>query len=261
MDRTAWLVISLCVIGLVLWEIYITRQMQPRPAVAASPSVTPLLSATPITAASPAPAALPRPSPLEAGPSFTEKTETLRNRDVELHLTNRGGGIADAVLLNHKAEQNQPVVVNSRERMPIGAIIDDPVAPVLPEYKMTRQGETVECEFTTAERALVRKKFFFAAPPETKDNFVVELDLDVQNGGTQPYGKAGYYVSLGAAVPLHARDYPYYTRLVWCIDGKARDRNVGSFQGGNGFFGLYQRAPQPSFQQDFSNAEIGRAHV
>src|ERR1041384_4336716 len=120
MDRTAWLVISLCVIGLVLWEIYITKQMQPRPAVAASPSVTPLLSATPITAASPAPAALPRPSPLEAGPSFTETTETLRNRDVELHLTNRGGGIADAVLLNHKAEQNQPVVVNSRERMPIG---------------------------------------------------------------------------------------------------------------------------------------------
>src|ERR1043166_1840339 len=102
MDRTAWIVITLCVIGLVLWEIYITRQMQSRPAVAPSPSVTPLLSATPIAAASPAPAALPTPSPVEAGPSFAEKTETLRNRDVELHLTNRGGGIADAVLLKDR---------------------------------------------------------------------------------------------------------------------------------------------------------------
>jgi YidC/Oxa1 family membrane protein insertase len=255
MDRTAWIVITLCVIGLVLWEIYITRQMQPRPAMAPGPSGTPLLSATPIAAASPAPPALPTPSPVEAGPSFAEKTETLRNRDVELHLTNRGGGIADAVLLNHKAEQNQSVVVNSRDRMPIGAIIDDPAAPLLPEYKLTRQGEAVECEFSTPENAIVRKKFFFPAPPETKDNFVVELDLDVQNAGTQPYGKAGYFVALGGASPLHARDYPYYTRLVWCIEGKARDRNVGSFQGGSGFFGMYQRAPQPFFQQDLSNAE------
>src|SRR5438874_12879193 len=100
MDRTAWIVITLCVIGLVLWEIYISRQMPPRRAVAPSPSVTPLLSATPIAASSPAPAASPAASPAEASPSFAQKTETLRNRDVELRLTNRGGGIAEAVLLN-----------------------------------------------------------------------------------------------------------------------------------------------------------------
>jgi YidC/Oxa1 family membrane protein insertase len=255
MDRTAWIVITLCVIGLVVWEIYISRQMPARPAVAPAPSVTPLLSATPIAASSPAQAPLAAASPAAVVASFAQKTETLRNRDVELHLTNRGGGIAEAVFLNHKAERNEPVVVNSPERMPIGAIIDDPAAPVLPEYKLTRQGDAVECEFDTPERAVIRKRFFFPSAPETKDNFVVELDVDVQNNGTQPYGKAGYFVSLGATIPLHARDYPYYTRLVWCIDGKARDRNVGSFQGSSGFLGLYPRAPQPFFQQDLSNAE------
>src|ERR1700720_184103 len=32
MDRTAWIAVILCVVGLVLWEIYVTRQMQLRPA-------------------------------------------------------------------------------------------------------------------------------------------------------------------------------------------------------------------------------------
>ena len=35
----------------------------------------------------------------EQVPSFPEKIETLRNSDVELRLTNRGGGIKEAVLL------------------------------------------------------------------------------------------------------------------------------------------------------------------
>src|ERR1043166_3012945 len=130
MDRTAWIVITLCTIGLVLWYIYTSSQMQPRPALAPSPGVTPLLSATPVATTSPPPAASPAAAPPEAVASFAQKIETLRNRDVELHLTNRGGGIAEAVLLNHKAEQNQPVVLNSPERTPIGAILDDPATPV-----------------------------------------------------------------------------------------------------------------------------------
>ena len=32
MDRTAWIVVALCVIGLVLWEIYLAKQMAPKPA-------------------------------------------------------------------------------------------------------------------------------------------------------------------------------------------------------------------------------------
>jgi hypothetical protein len=143
MDRTAWVVIALCILGLVVWEYYSFRQIQPRlatsatysasaspgPTGSASPAASP--SPPPLTAASPAPSATPQPSP--SAIAFTERKETLQNSDLELHLTNRGGGIGQAVLLNHLAEGNQRVTINSDQHPPIGAILTDPKAPVLSE--------------------------------------------------------------------------------------------------------------------------------
>ena len=68
----------------------------------------------------------PRRKPREPVPSFAEKIETLRNSDVELRLTNRGGGIKEAVLLKQVAEKGQRVVLNSAQSAPIGAIIEQP---------------------------------------------------------------------------------------------------------------------------------------
>src|SRR4029453_4972671 len=54
---------------------------------------------------------------------------------------------------------------------------------------------------------------------------------------------------------MHRNDYPYYTRLVWCINAKARDRNVSAFQGSGGFLGIGAHAAQPVFQENFEGAE------
>ena len=117
MDRTAWIVVILCVVGLVLWQIYAAKQMSPRPAPInaasgqASPTATPkVFEATP-------PPAVPEATPKSTEPvsGFAEKIETLRNSDVELRLTNRGGGIKEAVLLRQIAEKGQRVVLNSAQ--------------------------------------------------------------------------------------------------------------------------------------------------
>ena len=255
MDRTAWIVVSLCVISLIVWEVYLSRQMQPKPAVAPGPSAVPLSPTPALVAGTPAPSSLPTATPAEAAPAFQEQIETLRNSDVELRLTNRGGGVAEAVLLNHKAEQNKPVVLNSSEHMPIGAIVDNPAVPVLPEYKIMRQGDAVQFEYTTAERVIIRKKLFFQKSPETKDNFVAELDVDLENAGAQPYSKTGYFIALGSAVPLHPKDYPSYTRLAWCVDGRTKGIDVGWFGGGGGFFGLGQHPARALYEQSAAGAE------
>src|SRR4051794_27495129 len=115
MDRTAWIAIILCVTGLVAWEWWIAKQTpRPHPATSAlAPTPTPLAgtsaSPVPLASSSPAPAATASPA-TEATPAFAEKNETLRNDDVELRLTNRGGGIREAVLLNHLAQGNEQVV-------------------------------------------------------------------------------------------------------------------------------------------------------
>ena len=258
MDRTAWIVVILCVIGLVVWQIYVAKQTPPRPAPVnvasgqASPTPTPK-----VVEASPPPAT-PEGTPKsdESVPSFAEKIETLRNSDVELRLTNRGGGIKEAVLLRQKAEKGERVVLNSTRNAPIGAIIEQPSAPTLPEFTgSTESNSVVQFERTTADQVAVRKKFFFEKSPENKDNYVIEMDVDLENRGTKPYQNAGYFVALGSAAPIHPKDYPSYTRLVWCIDGRAKGIDVGWFGSSGGFLGIGQRAARPYYQENVAGAE------
>src|SRR5438046_6047566 len=261
MDRTAWIVVIFCVIGLVLWEIYAAKQMSPRPAPinAASGQASP--TATPRVFEASPPPAVPEATPKSTEPvsGFAEKIETLRNSDVELRLTNRGGGIKEAVLLRQIAEKGQRVVLNSAENAPIGAIIESRETlgtPTLPEFTAsTESNSVVQFEGTTAEQVGVRKKFFFEKSPENKDNYVIEMDIDLENRGTKPYQNAGYFVALGSAAPIHPKDYPSYTRLVWCIDGRAKGIDVGWFGSSGGFLGLGQRAARPYYEESIHGAE------
>src|SRR5256885_9322472 len=138
MDRTAWIAVTLCVLGLFAWQIWPSRQAVPRPALAPPPSpavpgvsasATPSAATTVAAQATDAATAAPSATP----PPFVERTETLRNSDVELHFTNRGGGIAEAILPNYLAEHGESVTLNSPARLPIAAIVDDPAVPLLPE--------------------------------------------------------------------------------------------------------------------------------
>lgn len=261
MDRTAWIAVVLCSLGLVGWYIYVGKQSQQarqqQLALAGSPTPAPSVSATAATpppAPSPVASAAPAPS---AAPQFAEKSETLRNEDVELHLTNRGGGIAEAVLVNHISSKDDPrqIVLNSKEQTPIGAIIDQPNSPHLDEFNLVREPDGgIKCE-RVADNVTIRKKFFFPAGKEKKDNFITEMDVDVVNSGAAPYSNPGYFVSLGSASPIHPKDYAYYTRLVWCLDGKAKAVDVNWFGESRGFLGIGGRPAQPLYHQDFNNAD------
>jgi YidC/Oxa1 family membrane protein insertase len=259
MDRPAWIAVTLCVIGLVLWQVYMVNQTRPKSVSAGAESPTPAFSPS-ATIASSATAPLVSPAPASAPPapavaSFPEVKETLRNSDVEFHITNRGGGIEQAVLLQQKAEGGKNVTLNSEEHLPIGAIVEDPAAPTLPEYKLSREGEAVVCELSTPEQVTIRKKYFFVPSSDNKDNYLGELDIDIQNRGGQPYSNTGYFLALGSAAPTHPKDYPSYTRLVWCVEGKAKGVDVTWFAGGGGFLGMGQRAAQPFYQENVKGAE------
>ena len=259
MDRTAWIVVILCVIGLLAWTWWTGKHQPPRPvppALSATPPplATASASAAPLTPPLPTAAATATPA-AEATPAFAEKAEILRNDDVELRLTNRGGGIREASLLNQIAQGDKRVVINSKDQLPIGAMIEQPNAPQLDEFALSREADgSVKCE-RNADNVIVRKKFFFPPSKEKKDNFLAEMDVDLVNGGAQPYTNPGYFVALGSAAPIHPKDYSYYTRLVWCLDGKAKGVDVNWFGGGSGFFGIGQRAPQPFYEQDLANAD------
>jgi YidC/Oxa1 family membrane protein insertase len=120
---------------------------------------------------------------------------------------------------------------------------------------MQRDGDAVVFESSTPEQVTIRKRFSFAGPVEKKDNYIARLDLEFRNDGSAAYANPGYFLELGAAAPIHAKDYPSYTRLVWCVDGKAKGIDVSWFAGGGGLFGIGGRAPQPQYLQRVNNAE------
>jgi YidC/Oxa1 family membrane protein insertase len=260
MDRQAWVVITVCVIGLIAWYAYTASHLPPPQPVAVAASPTPASSPTaatsPSASAAPVASASPSSTPVESAPSFAERTETLANGDLELRLTNRGGAIIDAVLLNHTADNGNRVELNAPDRTPIGAIIEQPEAPSLPEFSMEKQPDgSVQFERKTPESVTIRKRFFFPATTEKKDNFVAEMDVDFRNDGVQPYNNPGYFITLGSTRPIHPKDMPTYTRLAWYAN-KANGIDVNWFAAQNyPLVGVQKRAAQPFYREKIGNIE------
>src|SRR5438477_564329 len=263
MDRQAWVAITVCVLGLIGWYAYTATHLPPRqPApIAASPTPgsSPTAAATSPSASASPPLAVNSPSatPAESVPTFAEKTETLANGDVELHLTNRGGAITDVVLLNHSADNGNRVALNAPDRTPIGAIVEEPDTPALPEFTMEKQADdSVQFERKTPEGVTVRKRFFFPPGTEKKDNFVAEMDVDFRNDGAQPYSNAGYFVTLGSTRPIHPKDMPAYTRLAWYAYGKAGSTDVNWFAAQNyPLIGVQKRAAQEFYREKTNDVQ------
>jgi YidC/Oxa1 family membrane protein insertase len=259
MDRQAWIAITLCIIGLIAWQVYMVQHPAPVPAkIAASPSP----SATPAPApAAAAPSATESVPPNESSPtptpqSFVEQTTKLRNADLELLLTNRGGGIAEAVLPKHRGENDQPVKLNALRRMPIGAIVEKPAAPMLQEFSIVPGQGSVQFERALPNHVMLRKKFSLPAPPNEKDDYIAQMEIDFQNNGTAAYSNPGYFIALGSAAPIHHNDLPNYTRLTWCIDGKTKSTDVSWFTAQTyPFVGVEKRAAQEFFDEKITGAE------
>ena len=268
MDRQAWIAVTLCVLGLIGWQIYSVSHAPPRVPVAVSPTPAPpdqsIAAASPgpgvnpTSAATPATSATAAPSPAaETVPAFAEKSETLRNGDIEFHLTNRGGAITEAVLLNHTVDNGQRVVLNGPDRIPIGAVVEEPDTVALPEFALERQADgSVQFERKTPEGVSIRKRFFFPATTEKKDNFVAEMDVDFRNDGAQAYNNAGYFITLGSTAPIHRNDMPTYTRLAWCVEGKANGIDVNWFPAQNyPLVGIQKREARTFYREKVNGAE------
>ncbi len=171
-------------------------------------------------------------------------------------LTNRGGGIAEAVLPKHRGENGQPVKLNSRQRVPIGALLEKPAAPLLEEFTIVPGQGSVQFERALSQNVILRKKFTLPETAKEENSYVAQLEVGFENRGAVAYSNPGYYVALGSAGPIHHNDLPNYTRATWCINGKTRSTDVSWFAAQNyPFIGTQKRAAQQYFEEKIANAE------
>ena len=259
MDRTAWIAVALCIIGLVLWEYYSVTHPAPAPA---RPSASPTASAgatptvrPPIASPTPVPSITPA-TPTPTPTPFTEKTTTLRNNDLQLLMTNRGGGIAEAVLPKHKAENGGPIKLNRPNDLPIGAIIEKPATPDLGEFAIKTEKGAVAFQRDLGNGVTLRKRFMLPANPNEKDSYVVQMEVSLLNSGDTAYAQPASFIALGSAAPVHGNDWTNYTRLTWSLNRKTKTTDVNWFGEQTYPFGLGQRRPaQQFFEQSIANAQ------
>lgn len=235
MDKKSWLAVVLCVLGLIGWQWYMTKAYPPAPPqeapATADATATPASTSTPGAATTPDTTSAPVPLPSDT-PVISARNESLTTKTAEYIFSNDGGGIERAILLVHEGEQEQAVFLNGNRSLPIGSLSLAPGKPLGGfEMSMDRTAESATFSRTMPDGLQITKRF--TLPAEGADNpYLVQMEVEFTNTGTQPVDFANYFVGTGGAAPIHARDLPTYTRFEWFHEGKMDNIDVHWFDAG-----------------------------
>ena len=246
MDRTAWIVVALATIGLIGSIVWEQRQvaearvkyLQQQAALAAQSTPTPQATQSPAPSSDQGTQPLTDQKPREEQP---EQIEKLQSNVAELSFSNNKGGLVAVGLLRHSAEEGHLVQLNTDRSSAIGAITQNP-------NNWQDGGYTLSTDLSSGTATLKRaatggleisKVYTLAKEADLKDDYQVKLEITFANHGTAAFETPGYFVSTGAAEPIHRTDRIYATQFDWYRDGKFNSIAVNYFDPGK-LFGLFQ---------------------
>jgi len=246
MDRKAWIVVTLCAIGIALniW-MQIKYPSSPKAAPKDIPASTQQTAGTPPAAtpppASPTAAPAPAPGATPAAPAagaqtYPERTFTFTSGSgaeaVTFHLTSQGGGIAKAE--THKADGSVDVALNDHGKAPIcsfsiGAMTYNDIPYRVAEESPTR----VVFEAETPAKLLIRKEYSLR---EGGDSHLLTFKLTLTNQATGAFTHDDCFLYTGAAAELRPGEIvaPSY---VWNNGGDAEQKDAHFFHEESGWFG------------------------
>jgi YidC/Oxa1 family membrane protein insertase len=248
MDRTAWIAIAIATIGLVGSIYWQQRQMvearakylQQQAALAAQATPPPQPAQTP-AAAAPSNATTQSPVEEQSHQAVPEKDETLKSEVSELHFSNNRGGLATVDLLNHRAEGGQLVQLNADRTTAIGAITQNPNSWQDGGYDLSTDSAagTATLKRTVADGLEITKVYTLSKQAGLKDDYQIKLAITFKNNGSSTFETPGFFVSTGAAEPIHRTDRIFATQFDWYRDGKFNSIAVNYFDPGK-ILGLFQ---------------------
>ncbi len=249
MDRTAWIAVTLCSLGMIAYFMFAPRP-QPAPVAPAPPAASETVPAGDGSAVASAPSGIERPDGAALSAAAVDEELVVIRNDVGTYtFTNRGGGLKSVALLGHKDEYSGLVTVNQHGRAPIGAlsrIAGDPVETLA--YAVVAGGEgheSVTYEAVTPENLTVRKTYTVRRTGETAQDYVVEMDIAMTNASDVPVTATDYYVYAGALGQLRADDF-VKPSVAWYSGDDVDEEDVNYF-GGGGFW-IFKSAPRPLLQ-------------
>ena len=163
-----------------------------------------------------------------------EKDETLKSAVSELHFSNNRGGLATVDLLNHRAEGGQLVQLNTDRTPAIGAITQNPNNWQDGGYDLSTDpaAGTATLKRTIADGLEITKVYMLSKQAGLKDDYQIKLAITFKNNGSSTFETPGFFVSTGAAEPIHRTDRIFATQFDWYRDGKFNSIAVNYFDPG-----------------------------
>jgi YidC/Oxa1 family membrane protein insertase len=247
MDRTAWIAIAIATIGLVASLYWQQRQMvearakylQQQAVLSAQATPPPQPTQTPTAAEGNATTQAPVDE--QSHQTVPEKVETLKSEVAELHFSNNRGGLATVDLLNHRAEGGQLVQLNTDRTPAIGAITQNPNNWQDGGYDLSTDSAagTATLKRTGADGLEIAKVYTLSKQAGLKDEYQLRLAITFKNNGSSSFETPGFFVSTGAAEPIHRTDRIFATQFDWYRDGKFNSIAVNYFDPGK-LLGLFQ---------------------
>ena len=245
MDKTAWFVVTCCVLllGLNFWY---GSQNTPAPAsqppaatAAATPAATAVSTASATQPAEPQPAVEPEEVAMLTSHSSTgEEVARFRFRNV-------GGSLASVEMVGKAINSTNPdlqadVRLNSQASQGIGTImygLSDTAAPVFDTavYSVVEQDATKVVLEGKVDSLLVRKTYSLKPLEQNGDTlegnaYCLHLTIQVQNTTPAQSESKNWGIYTGAAGPISSSEWQSYTYYVLLEDGSFDKESIGSFK-------------------------------
>ncbi|MBB5039793.1 YidC/Oxa1 family insertase periplasmic-domain containing protein [Prosthecobacter dejongeii] len=243
MDRKAWIVVTLCVIGLGVNQWFSFKNQQAYAAQLAlaeanKPKNTEAQPAVPgVATASTDGAATTTPTLSAAKPdavaaataNLPEEKHSLVSGSVTYHFSSKGAGVAKAVLAaGDKITLNE---VGRKTLEPIGALRREATGIDIVPYKIIEKSDkSVTFEGVSADGITIRKAYKLTEG-EKSDEHLLALSITLTNTGSVPHKSEEYYLYTGAASSI-SPDEVLKPSFFWNDAGDADHKDTHSFAGG-----------------------------
>jgi len=258
MDRTSWIGVIVCLVALFVWGWWSTKEaakLAEERRIAAERAALEAENEPPgeeagekagsesLQAGTPAgetsgDASSPAARPIE--------TIELQGEALRLQLTNRGGSIETAQLLDHQRDlegNTGAITINENARHGIGTLSLGPRQFDSTVWEIESRDDTsVTFATTTPEGLRVLKTY--RMPDPDGDPYEIGLELAIRNDSGTPLQTGRRFLYAGCGSPLHLREWSMQIGFYWKDGKKFRYKTVDHF-GGRKVLGIFGKSLIP----------------
>ncbi len=261
MDRTGYIVVTICFILLGLW-LYDSERLARQQMLLAPHHAQ--------TAQSPAPVSAPISSEtsrvIPASTNFPDRFLTITNDRVRYIFTSRGGGIKSIGFLDFPetisprwkkgTETNAVATLNDDSAVPILAILGDPSIVGDGDFTLTKTPHGVEAEKSLPSGLVLTKDFGFTS------NYLVTVTVTFKNDSGKPLSLPAQEWVTGTATPMDVDDLTFqaFGGAMWFDGTNLQTIPTSYFSPATTVLGIFPRTPKTEFRGGNGNVVWAAAY-